>query len=105
MLKVREFLTDGLLTNELLKQDLEVYELGRKVRSLMWENKSGKTADKIDNWKIISVAEAASLVARRDDLPFSIPDAFVSKFKEQIELHDKLRAKTDDALKANCEIG
>jgi hypothetical protein len=73
-----------------MKEELGVYELGRKVRSLMWENKSGKCADNLANWKLIKIDEAKTLVSRRAELPFSIPEAFVDKFKEQIELSNQL---------------
>jgi len=65
-----------------LKEELDVYELARKVRSLMWENKSGKCADNLANWKLIKVDEARTLVSKRGELPFSIPEAFVEKFKD-----------------------
>jgi len=65
-----------------LKEELEIYELARKVRSLSWENKSGKCADNLANWKLIKVDEARTLVGKRAELPFSIPEVFVEKFKD-----------------------
>lgn len=70
----------------------------------MWENKSGKCADNLANWKLIKVDEARTLVSKREELPFSIPEAFVEKFKDQIELSNKLEAKACEIMSKECTI-
>jgi hypothetical protein len=104
VVKIREIFTESLLTNADLASEIETFELAKKVRSLMWENRAGKCADKDSNWKMISISEAEKLVTKRKDLPFSIPDHFIDKFKEQIETHNKLRSATSKALTKDCTI-
>jgi len=88
VVKVREVLNESMTGNTDIAEELVIFDLARKIRSLMWENKAAKCADKLANWKMIAVADATQLVSLRSELPFAIPDFFIDKFSEQIKLHD-----------------